>query len=461
MAASYTAPRAGTQWNVGSAYTKLFITPATYHDRPEIEPDIWDYPKTDLFTFMLYAGKMKLSGNVEFVHAEHEARNHVHTQSGAASGTGAGVVTTLTLTTGTGDHLQTGTLSAPLVRQQGIAYTASGARRFIVTAVDKTTANAHTVSLDPTDSTVDLGTEATAGTKFVFFATGNGDGTITPDPSARLPVTQSNFIQTFKSKKQSDGRQAATETYWTDPKSGRNLHVNSLVADGEYEIRQQMDSAFLLGEKSSAVSDPTDTTKTIYLTGGLDWYANQQGYLEPYTAGSMSITDMEHVIVNLKYEKSPSKQLIMPGVVANLEIDRFMKAYNDNTGIDWSKMGIGNAANRMIDLGIDGFRHGGYTFMKKSLDALNEQGVTSGASASKFPSTAYVLPWGSTTDANGKAQEYVSVRYMANTQEGSRYMQFYHRGKEQTGYDRHEFNHQAEAGFQVHMARQINILAPA
>jgi hypothetical protein len=461
MASTTAAPRAGTQWNVGTSYTKAYVTPATYHDRPEIEPDIWDYPKVDLFTFMLYAGKLKRSGNVEFTHAEHDHRSHTHTQSGAASGTGAGAATTLTLTTGTGDHLATGTLSAPIQRQQGIAYTASGARRFYITAVDKTTANAHTVTMLPTDATVDLGTECAAGTKFVMFSSAAGDGTTLTDPTARLPVTQSNYIQTIKSSKKSDGRQAATETYWTDPKSGRNLYVNSLIADGEYEARQMIDATCLFGEKSASLTDPTDATKTVYFTGGLDWYANQQGYLEGYTAGAMQLSDIENVIKNLVYEKAPAKQLILPGIEANLDIDRIMKSLNDNTGIDWSKMGIGNAANRMLDFGIDGFRHGGFTFMKKKMDGLNEQGLSFGISASKFPATAYILPWGSTTDANGKAMDYVQLRFMENTQEGSRYMQFYTRGKEQTGVDALEFNHQCEMGFQVHMARQINILQRA
>jgi len=465
MANTVTVPRPGTQWNVESGYTKAFVTPATYHDRPEIDPNIWDYPQVDLFTFMKSAGKMKLSGNVEFIHAEHDSRNHLHTVSGAPGGAGgAGVAATVTLTTGTGDHLQTGTLSAPKVRDQGIAYTGTGAFRFYVTAVDKVTANAHVVTIEPLVSTVDLKDVVDSGDTFAIFASAFGDGTNNPTASSRLPNTITNYIQTFKAVKSSDGRQAATETYWTDPKSGRNLYVNSLLNDGEYEIRQQMDFTFLLGQKSSSLEDPTDTTKTVYFNGGLDWYADQYGYLQAYSAGSMDITDMEAVIQNLVYEKAPTKQLILPGISANLEIDNFMKTYNDNTGINWAQMGIGNAANRMLDFGIDGFRHGNFSFMKKSLAALNEQGVTNGGTGAtliKWPATAYIVPWGSTTDANGKSAEYVSIRFMQNTQEGSRYMQYYIRGKKEHGYDRLDFHWQAEAGLQIFGARQINVLAPS
>jgi hypothetical protein len=459
--ATSAAPRAGTQWNVGSSYTKTFVSPATLHDRPEVLETIFDYDKTDLFSFMLYAQKMKVSGNVEYNHAEHDAYNHMHTTSGSPTGTGAGVATVVTLTTGTGDHLASGTLSKPLVNDQGIAYTASGARRFIVTAVDKSTPNAHTVTIKPTNASIDLGTETISGTKLVFFASGFGDGTGMPSPTSRLPVTYSNFIQTFKVMKKSDGRQAATETYWKDPKTGTQLYVNSIFNDGEKEIRDQMCYAFLFGEKSSALTDPTDSTKTLYLTGGLDWYAEQQGYTEGYTSGAMGISDIENVIQNLKYEKAPSKQLILCGVTAGLDIDRVIKAYNDNTGIDFSQMGIGSVSGRTVDFGIDGFRHGNFTFMKKSLDGLNEQGISNagtGSTTVKWPKVAYILPWGSTVDAAGKPVERVAVRYMQNVQEGSRYMQAWTRSKKETNTDAHEFNHMAEAGFQVFMSRQINKL---
>lgn len=466
MANSVSVPRPGTQWNVESGYTKLFVTAATYHDRPEIDPKIWDYPQVDLFTFMKEAGKMKLSGNVEFTHAERDARSHVHTVSSVADGAAPyatlGVI--VTLTTGAGDHLQTGTLSQPKVRDQGIAYTGTGKFRFYVVKVDKDTNNAHEITLMPTDGTTDLFVDIDAGDKIVIFASGFGDGTSQPEPTSRIAETQTNNIQTFKSKKSSDGRQAATETYWQDPKSGRNLYVNSLLNDGEYEIRQQMDFTFLLGEKSSSLSDPTDTSKKVYFNGGLDWYANNQGYLQAYTAGAMDIDDIEAVIQNLTFEKAPTKQLILPGITANLEIDAFMKTYNDNTGINWAQMGIGNAANRMVDFGIDGFRHGNFTFMKKSLAALNEQGVTNGgtgATLMNYPATAYTVPWGSTTDGNGKSQDYVCIRFMQNTHEGSRYMQYYVRGKEQHGIDRIDYNWQAEAGLQIYGSRMINILAPA
>lgn len=459
--ATSASPRAGTQWNVGSSYTKTFVSPATLHDRPEVLETVFDYDTTDLFSFMLYAQKLKVSGNVEYSHAEHDARNHMHTTSGAPTGTGAGVATVVTLTTGVGDHLATGTLSKPLVNDQGIAYTASGARRFIVTAVDKSVANAHTVTIKPTNASIDLGTESVTGTKLVFFSSAFGDGTSQPGPTSRLPVTQSNFIQTFKNQKKSDGRQAATETYWKDPKTGTMLYVNSLFSDGEKEIRDHMNYAFLFGEKSSALTDPTDSTKTLYTTGGLDWYAEQQGYTEGYTSGALAIGDLENVIQNLKYEKAPSKQLILCGVTAGLDIDRVIKAYNDNTGIDFSQMGIGSAAGRTVDFGIDGFHHGNYTFMKKSLDGLNEQGISNagtGSTTVKWPKVAYILPWGSTTDAAGKPVERVAVRYMQNVQEGSRYMQAWTRSKKETNTDAHEFNHMAEAGFQVFMARQINKL---
>lgn len=454
------SPRQGTQWNVGSSYTKTFVSPATLHDRPEVLETVFDYDTTDLFSFMMFAQKMKLSGNVEYNHAEHDARNHMHTTSGAPTGSGAGVATVVTLTTGTGDHLASGTLSKPLVNDTGIAYTTTGPRRFIVTAVDKSTPNAHTVTIKPTNAAVDLGAEAVSGTKLVFFASAFGDGTGQPGPTSRLPVTQSNYIQTFKNQKSSDGRQAATETYWVDPKTGTKLYVNSLFADGEKEIRDQMNFAFLFQEKGSQ-ADPSDATKTVYFTGGLDWYAENQGYTEGYTSGAMGITDIENVIQNLKYEKAPSKQLILCGVTAGLDIDRVIKAYNDNTGINFAEMGIGSVSGRTVDFGIDGFRHGNYTFMKKSLDGLNEQGISNagaGSTTVKWPKVAYVLPWGSTTDAAGKPVERVCVRYMQNVQEGSRYMQAWRRGKEQTNVDAHEFNHMAEAGFQVFMARQINKL---
>jgi hypothetical protein len=141
--------------------------------------------------------------------------------------------------------------------------------------------------------------------------------------------------------------------------------------------------------------------------------------------------------------------------VLNYDIDDFVKGRLDNTAINWAAMGIGSAASRTVDFGIDGFRYGNFEFMKKKLAPFNYIGNTGGTSLSPYPTMGFTVPWDRITDAKGEEVDTICYRYKANDR-GSRFMRFWERDEKITNTDQLEFNWKAEAGLQVALARHIN-----
>jgi hypothetical protein len=131
-----------------------------------------------------------------------------------------------------------------------------------------------------------------------------------------------------------------------------------------------------------------------------------------------------------------------------------VKGRLDNTAIDWSSMGVGSAASRMIDFGVDGFRYNNFTFMKKKMDIFTYGGITNTA-LSPYPFMGFTVPWDKVRGGDGKELDTIRMRYMQNDR-GSRYQRFWVRDEKITNNDQIEFNHKGEVGLELVFARQIN-----
>lgn len=451
MAAPYspTNVRPGTQWNVESSYTASFVSPTNYLLKPEVRNKIFQaYDERALYDFLIHSGRTKVTGNTTYRWLEHDSYFHTHTVESVAGSAGAGNAATFTLEEV--DHLATGTLSEIKKKDLVIVYTASGARRGYVTATVKTADTAHTVTVNPVDSAIDLVTEGIAGSTIVVFSSAASDGANMTAPTSRLPVEFYGYVQIIDTQKKTNGGESANVSFVEV--DGKPYYYHQLVQDGDMEQRMKFENAAIFGQRGSE-TDPV-TSGTAYLTAGLEWYADNEGYAEPYS-GSFGLADLQNVQKNLDLEKAPTKQLFLVGNQLGNDVDDFVKGRLDNTAIDWSKMGIGSVSDRMIDFGVDGFRYGNFIFMKKKFGPLNTLGLTGGISASPYPKMGFCVSWDRVTAANGEEEDTICLRYKQNDR-GSRFMRYWDRDYKITNDDAYEFNWKGEMGLQNALARHTN-----
>lgn len=456
MAYSTSSPRTGTQWDVVSDYTSSFVSPLTYLLKPEVRNKIFDaYREDTLFDLLIHSGRSKVTGNTTFRHFEHDSLFHIHTVESKSGTSGAGNAVVITLEEA--DHLQTGTLSQIKKKDLVIVYTAaSGAIKGYVTDKSTSTADAHTVTIKPIDTSVDLVTATAAADKIGIFSSGASDGAGMTDATSRLPVEFSNYVQIIDTAKKIDGSESANVSFVQV--DGKPYYYSQMVVDGDLEQRMKIEGTFIFGHKGS-LTDPV-TSKTAYFTGGLEYWADTEGYLESYSS-NFALADLQNVCKNLDLERAPEKQLLLVGNVLNYDIDDYVKGKLDNTAIDWSKMGVGNAAGRMIDFGVDGFRYANFTFMKKKFSPFNYIGATGGTTLSPYPTMGFTVPWERVVDPKtGDEVDSICYRYKQNDR-GSRFMRFWERGEKITNTDQLEFNWKAEAGLQCALARHINKIKKA
>lgn len=456
MAAPYSAPsnvRPGTAWNVEAGYDASFVAPSTYLMKREIRKKIFEaYDERAIYDFLIHSGRTLVSANTQFNWHEFDSFNHTHTiESFTGSGAGTPIVATLEEV----DHLSSGALTGNLsqlkVKDLVIVYTATAAVRGYVTTTDKTTDTAHIVTIDPLDDTVDLGSLTANGDQIVKYSSAASDGAVMTAATSRLPVPYYGYVQIIDTQKKVDGGEAANQAEVEI--DGKPYYYNQIVVDGDLEQRMKIENAFLFGVRNTK-ADPVETPKVAYMTAGLEWYADNQGYAEPYS-GTFGLTDLQNVQRNLDLEKAPAKQLLLVGNELNMSCDDFIKGRLDNTAVDWSSMGVGSVAGKEVDFGVDGFRYGNYTFMKKKFGALNTLGLTGGITNSNYPYMGFCVSWDRVKGANGEDQDTICLRYKANDR-GSRFMKFWTRDEKVTNRDQVEFNHKSEVGLQCALSRHIN-----
>ncbi len=451
--ADVTSPRVGTEWAVESGYTASFVAPSTYLLKPDIRAKIFDaYQENMLYDTLIHSGRTKVTDNTTYRHFEHDSYFHVHTVKSVSGSTGNTAV--VTLEDDPEDHLQSGALSQIKKKDAVLIFTAAdGVKHAYVTAYNKATPDAHTVTLDPFEN-YDLANLA-AGDRIGIYSSGASDGANMTESTSRLPVDFYNYVQIIDTKKDIDEGEAANKS-WVEV-NGKPYYYSQQVVDGDFEQRIKIDNAFIFGYRGTK-TDPV-TSKTAYFTGGLEYWADSEGYEEPYST-DFGLTDLQNVCRNLSLERAPSKQWFLVGNELDMSIDKFAKGYLDNTAINWAEMGMGSVANRMLDFGIDGFRYNGFSFMKQKLQIFNYIGLTGGFSASPYPDMGFVVSWDKFRDAKGEDMDTVCLRYKQNDR-GSRLNKFWTRDYKITSDDQADFNWKSEVGIQIALARHINKVTKA
>lgn len=396
-----------------------------------------------LFDFCNFTGRSMVSKQTEYKWMEEDALRQICVVESVAGADSAGSVATVTLEEAS--HSNSGAISPILEGQEIVIYTATGLIYTRIRSVNKSVADAHTFTCQK-DGVNIVGALA-QGDIIGILSASFADGTGQPGSQASLPLEFSNYLQIIKSKIESDGSERA--------------NVQELMVEGRprYVIMQEkklkqdhdmkVDYAMLLGQKST---EPDANSKTVYKTGGLDWFGRTYGTAETWD-GSLTkaeLVDYERTLTN---QHVKGEVFFLMGSELGFEVNGVLNSEQQNTGINYSAFGSGDAKKRSVDLGFDAYKLNDITFHKKIVGALNNPGVTQ-FTDSPFPSKGYIIPADKYVGKDGNEKFKMMARHKESDKENRKY-KVWERGQTITNVDQWELNMQSEVGFQGFCGNQF------
>jgi hypothetical protein len=394
------------------------------------------YMVEGLFDFCNFTDRAKVSKQTKYQHMEEDALRQICVVESVAGSDAEDAVATVTLEEAS--HANSGKLSPVLEGQEIAIYTSTGLIYTRIRSVNKGTDNAHTFTCQ--QDGVNIVGALAIGDIISILSDSRADGSDQPGSEASLPLEFFNYTQIMKSQHKSDGSERA--------------NVQELIVDGQprYVIKQEkrlkqnhdlkVDFAMLLGQR---LIEPDANGKSVYKTGGLDWFARTNGTAETWD-GSLTkaeLVDFERTLTN---EQVKGEVFFLAGSELGFEVNGVLQTLQQNTGINYAAFGEGSDKKRAVDLGFDTFKLNDMTFHKKIVGALNQPGTTQFAS-SPFPSKGYLIPADKYVGQGGDSEFKMQARYKESDKENRKY-KVWNRGQTITNMDQWELNMQTEIGFQ-------------
>lgn len=424
------------------------ITPADFLLQREIRNTIFDkYEEDTMFDWLIQTGRYEQSANTEYHWFEHEPLLRIATIESKGAQTGAGVALTVTLEEA--DHLfgataTTGTRSPFQPNDIVLVKTATGDIAAQVTAVNKSAAGAHVLTLAPVDDAVDLGTATAAADTIQFVTSGHGDGTGQPESMFRVPVKYDNKMQIFKQKFAVTGGDMANKSEVVI--KGQPYYYHQGVIDADRYMRLKIDYQILLGPKGSK-PDATDATATAFYTESIDAAIEARG--NKYTAGQDGITlaELADMTEIMRQEDNPVENIIACSQAFSNGTDDEIRTLLDQGAIVYNSWGNGNSGLNAVDFGFKSFRYGDFVFHKRALKAFDYKGATAGA----------YNDWGLMFPADSLASGTTSKMSLKtkSSDRNSRIMRYHVKDRfEIDGVDRFEYDMLTELGTQIACVNQ-------
>ena len=401
------------------------------------------YMTEGLFDFCKFTDRAEVSKQTKYEWMEEDALGQIVIVESVAGTDSAGAVATVTLEEAS--HANSGALSPIIEGQEIVIYTATGLIYTRIRTVVKTVAEAHTFTCQK-DGVNIVGALA-QGDLIAILSSSYADGTDQPGQKASLPLEFYNYTQIIKSSTGGDGSERA--------------NVQEIgVVDGQkrYVIMQEQklkqshdldeDFAMLLGQRST---EPDKDGKTVYKTGGLDWFANTLGNTDTYTTlAKADIVGWERTLAN---EHVKGEVFLLAGFELDIAVSDVIRSLQVDSGISYAAFGEGDASKRSVDLGFDSFKLNHMTFHKKVVGALNMKGRTQ-FTGSPYPNKGYIVPADKYVGKGGESKFKFMARYKESDKE-NRMRKVWERNQTITNVDAWELNMQSEIGFQAFCANQF------
>lgn len=428
-----------------------YLAPNTFILKRDILNRVFPkYREDTLFDFLMYTDRKKESDNTRFNWHEHDYLYGFATVlSNTASG-GAG--NSVDVTIDTASHQETGTKSAG---KKGDSIIVNQIRGW-VTAIDKSTANAHVYTIKPVRAADDFGgVDALAADILVFYSNAKSDGSGQPESSIRKPSLYFNYTQIFATQYEAFGSESTNKVEFNI--DGKPYYYLQGVEDAALKHKMDMDFGMLLNVMyDSNLTDADNGDEPVYHTRGVEDYIDNFGNTKTYT--TFAFSDLQDIEKILSRERAPYEMMWINGVNLDIDVDDVVKGKLDNNGMRYDQFGKGNGAQRAVDFGFDSFRFSKRTYHKKQVDYLNYLPVT-GFTGSPYPDMGFIIPLDRVRNPRPSGRgddaelDTVCLRYKRNDRM-NRYIKHWTRDVTITNQDRIEFNHLSEAGLQMAVVNQ-------
>ena len=425
--------------------TNSYLAPNTFIHKRDIAKKVFPrYREDTLFDFLFYTDRKVRTDNTRFNWFEWDyLYGYATVLSNTATG-GAGLPTTITIDSAS--HQESGTKSAGKKWDSVIV---NGIRGW-VSAIDKSTDNAHTYTIKPIKATDNFGAvDGLAGDILVFYSNAKSDGSGQPESMVRKPTLYYNYTQIFSTQYEAYGSESTNKVEFEI--KGKPYYYLQGVEDAALKHKLDIQYAFLLNEQGDTIVDAENGDEPVYHTRGMESYIDNFGNTQTYT--TFSFSDLQAIEKTLSRERAPMEMMMINGINLDMDIDNVVKGKLDNNGMNYSAFGKGNAKQRAIDFGFDSFRFSRRTYHKKSVDYLNYLPVT-GFTGSPYPDMGFVIPLDRIKNPRGGGEmDTISLRYKENDRQ-NRFVKHWTRDVTVTNLDRLEFNHLSEMGLQMAAVNQ-------
>lgn len=368
---------------------------------------------------------------------------HPNVQIASTVTSSAGPGTPVTLQIAVADHNNSGTESYP---QDGMLVLVNGKIRARITATDKTTPNAHRITLLPATS-VDIGVVAD-NSYIIVYSNTYAERTGQPQTHEYRVQEFSNQMQIIKKTMNISGSGLTDGLWWKWGDKEGYISYAEMATYLEYKMYQE--GAVLWGANITNGSAPDTATATV---GLLDAIENQGGIYHTYSIGSLDVPRWDSLADKIKKNHGAKEYILYNGLLQSQEITNFI----DTTWTNGSQVMVSSASfngdgKAAFALGYSSFKKDGFNYVFKPYDYFDDVniGATPGYNWQNY---GFGIPMDLKRDARtGNAIPSCCIRYK-KLNGYSRQNETFMLGSANvpvatTDIDEHTVNYRCEMGFQ-------------
>ena len=389
------------------------LTPYGYYFPDKLKKLFKKVPRTSALSWMYAMGNMSKRTAHNFTYEFYEEGQWMKaaaTISSFADGSGTNDVD---ITLSSADHMNSGNNSFPIVTNTVVFK--DGTVGF-VSAVNRTTPNAHVVTVESTDGTTDLFTVAANSDPIVFFANAQTEDSTAPESRVPQVTREENYIQTFRETFRVTDHEASTQT-WFEIDGQPFLYVKG-IEDAAERFEMQQELAFLVGQSFDSAFQYNSLG--VKATDGLIPTIRSKGETVLYDKTSMTpdLDDWEEIILAIDKNYGPRDYMAGLGLDLDLKMNRFLVNFVNSTAgggmIDWSPFKGGK--EQALSLNIQAVNYSGRQFFLQRWDVLSHTD-TLGATGLTYRNLGIFCPLGKVKNPNAQYasknfEDYVQIVYI-------------------------------------------------
>lgn len=312
--------------------------------------------------------------------------------------------------------------SRPRVKE---VYGLGNGNKYQVIAKDTTTVpSLHRITLQcGTGNTA--AADIVAGTKLFYVATSHGEATGQPTSLRLLQYKYQNTFHICKETHLVSGTNMTTEVRF-QPVPGSNLLYLEGLKDEEMRHEMQKGNIFMFGSQTPNFTDfstPLNTTVPVPGTEGMVDYVRKWGYDFAYDPSNLTQADLYAISAYFNdIRVSTSEIMLFEGYNVNIA---FQQAFADLINYTWvagvSDRYMSDVVNKQksldngfdtegmfINLGIDGFRLGNFTFLQTKAEEFSN---AQGAGAVGYKDVFIASPFGKSSASDAQGVPYVGYEF--------------------------------------------------